>query len=560
MNALSPFARALLAALFVAAPFPVRAQVAAVDLDVESGIVLSKLPFDVPFTVAGRALPGTTRVELQYLEKARSRDSLGSDLRPSEPLVSGVDADGRFRFQLPAVRPNRHFEFRLVFERRLSERGQRLFREALDGLLRRELGATGDLDAERALALRDGIRLAFDRALNEGRPAAPARVSSEATSPSLLFVASASPDEVRRDLQRLTRDLFAAQAERTAAAARYREAVPSLLTALHQVAGAPELRTLLEALEARPELDPRNPRSALFLSPEARRFVAAPPAALESKAAGEARDGGATDLEAAPRAEDAGAIRERQRRNAQALRELREWLQVLVLPGASQRRHADALAEAGALRADEVERLAALASPGQGEIRRAEKWAESLEAYAYEAERALAAGERALVALATQIEGQALATLVRQTLTTEPVSSSAGVYLSMDLGLLYAFEVEKGSLYVGANVYFRPVNKDAPLSQRGSLGHRLSATVGVNLTNMKLEDDARFENLVGERWNLVLGLGLRVTRSLRIGGGALLLLKNDPNPLLTSRSLGAVPYAAVSLDLDLGRAFRGGGL
>ena len=62
MNTSAPLARALVAALFVAAPLPARAQVAAVDLDVESGVFLSKLPFDVPFTVGGRALPGTTRV------------------------------------------------------------------------------------------------------------------------------------------------------------------------------------------------------------------------------------------------------------------------------------------------------------------------------------------------------------------------------------------------------------------------------------------------------------------------------------------------------------------
>jgi len=200
-----------------------------------------------------------------------------------------------------------------------------------------------------------------------------------------------------------------------------------------------------------------------------------------------------------------------------------------------------------------------LAGLGQGEIRRAEKWAESLEAYAYEVEGALSSGERALQALAARLEGDALATEVKQTLTSEAVTSAAGVYVSMDLGLLYAFEAEKGSLYLGANIYFRPINKDAPLSQRGSLGHRLSATVGVNLTNMKLADDERFENLVGERWNLLVGLGARVTRSLRVGGGALLLLKNDPNPLVSRRSLGAVPYVAVSLDVDLGRAFRGGG-
>lgn len=559
MNAAALPRLAVLAVLLLAVPAPLLAQAVEVDLDVESGVLLSRLPFDVPFLIAGRALPGTTRVELQYLEKARSTDAFGSELQPGEALVSGVDVEGRFRFQVPPVRPNRHFQFRIAFDRRLSERGQRLFREALDGLLRRELYAITDLDVTRASALASGIRAAFDSAMNEGRPAAPARAASEATSPSALFIAGAPDDLSRDELQRLTRDLLAAQAEREAASVRYREAAPSLLSALRLVAAAPELRTLLEALEARPELDPRNPRSTLFLSPEARDFVGAPVARLESRALGESGAGAGRSLDAAIRSEDAAAFRDRQRGNAQALRELREWLQALVLQGASQRRYADALIEGGALRADELERLAALASLGPGEIRRAEKWAESLEAYASEVERAILAGDRALLALAAQIEGQALATVVRQTLTTEPVSSSAGVYVSMDLGLLYAFEVTKGSLYLGANIYFRPVNKEASLGQRGSLGQRLAATVGLSLTNMKTEDDARFDNLMGERWNLVLGLGLRVTRSLRIGGGALLLLKNDPNPLVTGRSLGAVPYVAVSLDLNLAKAFRGGG-
>jgi hypothetical protein len=76
---------------------------------------------------------------------------------------------------------------------------------------------------------------------------------------------------------------------------------------------------------------------------------------------------------------------------------------------------------------------------------------------------------------------------------------------------------------------------------------------------MKQEDDDRFENLIGERWNVVLGMGLRVTRSLRVGAGTLLLLKNDPNPLVNDSSLGAVPYVSLSLDLDIGRLVGGGG-
>jgi hypothetical protein len=126
----------------------------------------------------------------------------------------------------------------------------------------------------------------------------------------------------------------------------------------------------------------------------------------------------------------------------------------------------------------------------------------------------------------------------------------------MDAGVLYAFEADGGSMYLGASVSFGPVNRDAPLA--GSLRRRLSAIVGITLNDLKHDDETRFENLIGDRWNVVAGLGVRLTRSLRVGAGALLLLKNDPNPLVTSRSLGAVPYVSVSLDIDVARLGGGG--
>jgi hypothetical protein len=123
--------------------------------------------------------------------------------------------------------------------------------------------------------------------------------------------------------------------------------------------------------------------------------------------------------------------------------------------------------------------------------------------------------------------------------------------------VLYPPELDRASLYLGANVYFRPVNKRASLRTQGSLGNRLSLTFGISLTNLKLEeDDPRFENLLGEDANLLVGAGLRLSRSLRVSAGALLFLKNDPNPLVTDRSLAATFYTAISLDLDIVRAVR----
>ncbi len=188
-------------------------------------------------------------------------------------------------------------------------------------------------------------------------------------------------------------------------------------------------------------------------------------------------------------------------------------------------------------------------------IRRAESWSSVLEDYAADAERALAAEDRALVVMLGDLETAAIGVVVRERATLTG-STAAGLYVSLDLGLLYGFEVDRGALFAGVNVYLAPVNKDAPL-RGAAFRKRLSVTVGLTLTDMRQEDDDRFENLIGDRWNVLVGMGLRVTGSLRLGAGALLLLKNDPNPLVLDRSLGAVPYVTASLDVDVWRLFRG---
>ena len=263
---------------------------------------------------------------------------------------------------------------------------------------------------------------------------------------------------------------------------------------------------------------------------------------------------GATQLQDARAPEDAEVFEDHQRRTARALRAAREWLHALL--AGARRALVEGLVRAGELTPDDVVCLRELASSSHGALHRAEQWAESLAAYARDARRALWARERALDRIAAELEAGALAAVTRQTVVSEVVRSRGGLYVSMDLGVLYPFELERATLYVGANVYFRPVNKDAPLRERGGLGHRLALTLGITLTNMKLEEETRYENLLGERWNLMAGLGLRVTWSLRVGGGAVFFLKNDENPLVTDRSLTLAPYVSASFDLDLGGLFR----
>jgi hypothetical protein len=121
--------------------------------------------------------------------------------------------------------------------------------------------------------------------------------------------------------------------------------------------------------------------------------------------------------------------------------------------------------------------------------------------------------------------------------------------------------------YVGANIYFRPVNKDASFRQADSFGRRFAITFGITLSSIEEEagDDAvvatagktRFDLLTNNR-SLLLGAGFRVSPSLRLSGGVLVLKERDPNPLISAISVATVPYVSFSLDFDVASGLRGG--
>jgi hypothetical protein len=128
-------------------------------------------------------------------------------------------------------------------------------------------------------------------------------------------------------------------------------------------------------------------------------------------------------------------------------------------------------------------------------------------------------------------------------------------YVSVDAGVLFAGDLGIGAVYVGSNIYFRPVNKAAPLSGT-SIGRRLALTVGLTISPVADEDQRTRSDLF---WNqsLVLGGGFRITSSLRGGGGAIVFRESDPNPLVTKKSAAVTWYVSFSFDLDLLKGFAG---
>ena len=123
-------------------------------------------------------------------------------------------------------------------------------------------------------------------------------------------------------------------------------------------------------------------------------------------------------------------------------------------------------------------------------------------------------------------------------------------YVSVDAGILLAGDISKGAVYIGANVYFRPINKDAPLNAISSFGRRVALTAGVTLSSVADEGNRTRSDLFWHQ-SLVLGAGYRLTSSLRGGGGVLVFRQSDPNPLVTHDTIAATWYASFSLDLDI---------
>ena len=153
------------------------------------------------------------------------------------------------------------------------------------------------------------------------------------------------------------------------------------------------------------------------------------------------------------------------------------------------------------------------------------------------------------------------------TTTVGSFDTRHGWYVSGDFGMAYGWDIDQVFAYIGTNIYFRPVNKDAPLQSFGnfaqSFTRRFSAMVGVTVAG-DAEEEGRREAIIGDRL-LVIGAGVRLTDSIRVAGGGLLFKAVDPSPLATQKDVKISPFISLSFDVDvvgtlgeLGSAFGAG--
>ena len=139
-------------------------------------------------------------------------------------------------------------------------------------------------------------------------------------------------------------------------------------------------------------------------------------------------------------------------------------------------------------------------------------------------------------------------------------------YVSADIGIAYTPVIDEIFPYIGTNIYFRPVNKNAPLSRLGNFrqtfSRRASALIGITYGSNELQKANQRQPLFSNQF-LLVGGGLRMTDSIRLASGVLLMKAYDGNPLVNDdTNIESTFFTSLSFDWDvkgtfgaLGRAF-----
>ncbi|NHE58482.1 hypothetical protein [Cyclobacterium plantarum] len=140
------------------------------------------------------------------------------------------------------------------------------------------------------------------------------------------------------------------------------------------------------------------------------------------------------------------------------------------------------------------------------------------------------------------------------------VQSQSTPYVNVDLGILYADELNTPFILETINFHFSPINRDALLSDiKGFWNHlekRLSFQVG--LAQRLGPTDETFENyLAGALGTPYVGLGFRANRILRISTGAIFYQQSNLNPVVDSKYTKSSFVFSVSINSALSNALGG---
>jgi hypothetical protein len=539
---------------------------AEIGVNLNAGTFDRILPFDVPIRLCGTVPAGSTDVTVQYAVSKTANLSVDADCRllapagaqwlPAAPIAGRLDGT-TFRVILPPLDADRYYSFCFRRRAQIPPDVAAAFRPKAREVLDQELAQviTGDLSAEQSLKLRTDL---YHRLLE-------AAGADVAVVKGTVFDTTPGYDELRGtgkfhslvqgvlDPQR-RRDRIVEGAARTGIPP-LSEQQESLHQTLKMVADNPALPRLLAQIEEAAQTQPgvRQMLASRDLT-AAMAMVRADDEHLFLTAFGRAAGAPPPNLEDP---DQAASLAASYAASSQAL---------TALSGLARKAIAapPAIPLETPVSPNDARALHALIDPATGALPRAANLAFALSGLAENLQTALIERSAALDQLADKVRIEAAGVGVVDGSTTGNFATSQTNYISADAGLVFAPELKTGVTYVGMNFYWRPVNKDANLSQLGNFRQtftrRFSNTLGLTVQSLADGGSGTAQtrkDLFGSQ-SLILGAGVRITNSFRFSGGAVVFRKRDRNPLVSSYSLTTTYYLSLSFDLNVAKAFQGG--
>jgi hypothetical protein len=136
------------------------------------------------------------------------------------------------------------------------------------------------------------------------------------------------------------------------------------------------------------------------------------------------------------------------------------------------------------------------------------------------------------------------------------ISADKNPYIGLDVGIVYAPNLNMFFSNYGLNVYFKPVNKKAQINQlQGSdkFWKIFSVYFGITNTLSSVPND-NFKNLFNSN-SLILGTGIRFNRVLRVNVGGLLYYNKSQNDIVDNTTLHIAPTISFAIDINVARGF-----
>jgi hypothetical protein len=548
-------------------PVPVDADFDVVQVDLEGQLFNRVLPFDVPFILTGAVPTGVNTLQVRCwelpLDKRKSsgdpptiadaalRTSPDGNCWPGGALTwrNTIDpqaANPTFRIMVPRLNAERFYQFKFSFNKKVTPAEAEAFSKevqgAIDGALWGDPAVTADLPLSGDLT-EDEVRAIVGRLIAALQQVTGAERVTEAGT---VFSPDTPFASIRDQFNRLLRPVRNVQGQIADTAEDYEDEIADLNPLLASLRANASLQKLAAVLASRAATDPSaqdhadEMAAALAVgdAPVLRRSDRQSTAALAAFA-----------QKSAPYFADAAA----------KMAKLQDLLaNKLVDAGGLPRPFMQPFVASGQLTADDLAKLAALGQPTQPAGSAARALARTGGILGDRLATLLASRVAAIAAVAeayrTQVEG--LSIIAGS--TTGSFATQSQNYISADTGIVCTPALGECNTYAGTNIYFRPINKAAPLNQFGgffqTLNRRLAFTLG--LTVQGVGDEKTRDDLFNNQ-SLLLGLGARLTNSVRMTAGGLLFKKLDPNPLSSDESLTTTYFLSISFDIDVAPALQG---